>query len=95
MRLPRTDTSESTGMTVLVTRAEYPALFRELIALPKGKARANRIRALASLGLQLETGGALASRQRARDDLPVRAEPEGENAGFAAAAQMFGHATAD
>jgi hypothetical protein len=93
MRRPRTDTVESTAMTVLVIRAECPALFRDLIAMPKGKSRANRIRALAALGLQCESGTAPSPRPSLANPPELdRGAIQSDPVGLTAVNQMFsGH----
>ena len=90
MRFPQTDTDNSICVTVLVTREEYPRLFAVLRQVPKGRRRANRLRALAASGEQIEGSVVLMQGATSRSEPPPATERVAEGAGTLAAAQMFG-----
>jgi hypothetical protein len=86
---PRPDLEDldAETITVKVTREEYPLLFDHLRTITKGKRRANRLRALALRGLEVETAASSATPFRLSAAQVACGKPNDHDA--TAAAQMF------
>ena len=84
---PDLEDLDAETITVKVTREEYPLLFEHLRTITKGKRRANRLRALAVKGLEVETAASSATPVRLPAAQVARRTPNDHDA--AAAAQMF------